>query len=357
MKEIALPATRERQRKKCASLRRTGRFLSVGIVLCAVFAILLILGLFITVIVFEFKGFADGTLFYSLLGSFAGGGILLALAAFGLNVLARRHRQSELDFRERCDGEASFFVGDGTLATFEETGVCIHGENAADPQKEIRVPYSAMRFFSVCTRRAPREEGEWSVVLEIPARYLAKEGRAKADERPALVQTDAKPRLFRTLEERGLALIGERQSGGNAKFSPRAKFFLPNKKKRRSALLTLCVCGALIVAGVFVGVFWQVVAGALLGAVGLVWAGRAFFSFTRAKGMLGVYEEGLYWRESNRVDSVFLKWGEIERIARETAEGFEFYRVQCAYGAYHFPVAGSFAYLKEAHPEKFGEEA
>lgn len=355
MKEIELPASRESQRKKCASLKRTGAFYTVCTVGSAVLAVLLLLGTFITVIVSEFRNFANETLFYALIGSFAGGAVVFALAAFGSNLLAQRHRKCELDFRERCDGAESFFVGEGTLATFGETGIVIHGEEEGG--ERVRVPYSEMRFFSVCTRRAPRERGEWSVIFEIPARYLAKEGRAPKDGAPALVQTDAKPRLYQTLERHGLECTGERESGGKGKFALRAKFYLPDRSKRKRALITIVAGLVFTVGGALLGVFWQVTVGALVGAVGVLFAVRSLFAYMRAKSMLGVCDEGLWWQDINRVDSVFLKWEEIMSIACEPNNGSQFYRVQCAYGAYHFPaVEGSLAVLKELHPEKFGEE-
>lgn len=355
MKEIALPVSQEARRKKCASLGRTGTFYMLSTIALAVLAILLALGVFITVIVFEFKAPA-GNLPYILVGAFAGGAILLALSAFGMNALARRHRLCELDFRERCDGEESFFVGDGTLATFGEHGIVIHGETPG--REEIRVPYSEMRFFSVCTRRAPRERGEWSVVFEIPARYLAKPGQAKPGDPPALVQTDAKDRLGATLARHGLTCIGEVRTEKTGKFPVVRKFYLPNREKRKRAFLTLCLSFALCVGGVFAGVFWQITAGALLGALGVVLAGRSLFAYVRAKGLLGYCEEGLYWRDIGRADSVFLKWEEIESVALEPNNGAAVYRVQCAYGAYHFPaVAGSYEFLKERQPEKFADKA
>lgn len=356
MKEIALPASREKRRRKCASMKRVGTLLTVATIGCAVLAILLLLGTFLTVIIFEFKERAEDTLLYILIGSFAGGAVVLALAAFGANALSQRHRASELDFRERCDNAESFFVGDGTLATFGETGITIHGENGGTDV--IRVPYAEMRFFSVCTRRAPREKGAWSVIFEIPARYLAKAGRAGRDGSPALVQADAKPRLYAALERRGLACIGERERPGNAKFPVREKYHLPHREKRRRALIMTCVGFVLTVGGALLGVFWQPTVGAMVGALGILFAGRSLFAYVRAKGTLAVCDEGLYWHDSNRVESVFLKWEEIDRIGIEPNNGMALYRVQCAYGAYHFPaVAGSERSLREKHPEKFGDEA
>lgn len=353
MKIIPLPPSEEQKAKKCAALRRGGIAYSVFVIALAALAILCALGLFVAVIVFEFKGGLQSSLLYILVGSFAGGAIVSALAAFGLNILGRKHRDAELDFRERCDGEESFFVGEGTLVTFGERGVVIHGERGGG--REISVPYAEMRFFSVCTRRLPREKGEWSVVLEIPARYLARD--AKADAKPALVQADAKPRLYETLTRHGLTLVGERGSGEEKRFTCLSAFHLPNRAKRKTALITAVVGGLLLVGGVLVAVFWQPVFGALLAAVGFILTGRAVLTFFRAKGTLGVYEEGLYWRDTGRVESVFLKWKEIESITVEPNDGFPLYRVQCAYGAYHFPaVAGSEEYLRETHPEKLGGE-
>ncbi len=354
MKVIPLPSSEEKRTKKRAALRRLGIAYSVAVVAFALLAILLALGLFVAVVVFEFKGGLQSSLLYILVGSFAGGAVLFALAAFGLNILGRGHRDAELDFCERCDGEESFYVGEGTLVTFEERGVRIHGEREGG--REIAVPYSDMRFFSVCTRRQPREKGAWSVVLEIPAHYLARDGRAEKDEKPALVQADAKPRLYETLERRGLALIGEREGGEEKRFTRLAAFNMPHRSKRRTAILTIVVGGVMAVGGVLVAVFWQPVFGAMLSAIGVMLAARAALTFARAKGTLGVYEEGLFWKDTGRVDSVFLKWEEVEKITVEPNNGFALYRVQCAYGAYHFPaVGGSEELLREKHPEKWGK--
>ncbi len=247
-------------------------------------------------------------------------------------------------------------MGEGTLATFGETGIVIHGEEGGG--ENIRVPYSEMRFFSVCTRRVPREQGEWSVIFEIPARYLAKANRAAKDGAPALIQTDAKPRLYQTLERHGLELIGERQSGAAGKFALRAKFYLCDRPKRKRALIMVVAGLVLTVGGALLGVFWNPTVGAFLGAVGVLFAVRSLFTYVRAKSMLAVCDEGIWWQDINRADSVFLKWEEIVSITTEPNNGFELYRLQCAYGAYHFPaVAGSLAVLKELRPEKFGEEA
>ncbi len=372
MKIIPLPPSEEKREKKRAALHRGTVAYSVGVVICAVAAILLALGLFIAVIVFEFKSGLQDSLLYILVGAFAGGAIFSALAAFGLNVAGRSHRDAELDFCERCDGAESFYVGEGTLVTFEEAGVRIHGDRAGG--REISVPYSEMRFFSVCTRRLPREKGLWSVVLEIPAQYLSKSGKAEKDASPALVQTDAKPRLYETLARRGLALLGERapetrpapkpqtepqtspENGEKRRFTRLAAFDLPDPAKRKTALFSAAVGGVMLVGGVLVAVFWQILFGSLLAGLGFLLVGRAVVTFLRAKGTLGVYEEGLYWRDTGNVDSVFLKWEEIQKITVEQSRGVALYRVQCAYGAYHFPaVAGSEEFLREKHPEKMGD--
>lgn len=372
MKIIPLPQTEEQRRRKRAALHRVTVAYSAGVVVCAVLAILLALGLFAAVIVFEFTSGLESSLLYILLGAFAAAAIALALAAFGLNVLGRRHRDAELDFRERLDGEGSFFVGDGTLATFGEGGIVIHGEEQSPVN--IRVPYGEMRFLSVCTRRVPREKGVWSVIFEIPAHYLAKEGSVPRDAKPALVQADAKPRLYAAMEKFGLTCLGERQpdekaageggkegeksKGDGAKFSLLEKFSLPIRAKRRNALIMTGVGGAMVVAGVLLGVFWQITAGAMLGALGAMFAARSLFAFARAKGSLGIYAEGLYWRDSDLNNSVFLKWEEIESIDRIADGDAVVYRVRCAYGAYHFPVVpGSLEALKKHRPEKFGERA
>lgn len=104
------------------------------------------------------------------------------LAAFGLFRLGGRQEALRRDCLEQADGEESFFVGEDTLATFRETSLKLHSTEQKRTNV-VHVPYSEIRFFSVCIRRRAIDGGEWCVVMEIPAKYLSK-GKAKKGESP-----------------------------------------------------------------------------------------------------------------------------------------------------------------------------
>lgn len=354
MKQIEIPQGEEERKKKGAAVARTRKVCGVFVFVIAISSVLLLMGTIAAVLVLEL-GTSEPSrdwLLYILIGSFAGGAILFAVVGFLLGRLLQFYLLRELDYRERCDSEYSFFVGEGTLAKFETDGIFIRSEDGRG--ETIRVPYTQLRAFSVCSRHAPREKGEWSVVLEIPASYLAKPGKAKRDDPPALVQTDAKERLYRCLEERGVPLLGEppEQKKRAEKFKPRCKYLLPNRKKRKRALLMLALGVVLIGVAVPVGLY-EVSIGSILGVFGAFIIGRAVNDFVRAKGIFAVYEEGIYWRDTTPEDSVFLKWEEIGAISPEEREGIALLNVQCAYGAYHLPnIGGAYDYLREFRPEK-----
>ncbi|MDE6677288.1 MAG: hypothetical protein K2K12_06235, partial [Clostridia bacterium] len=202
-----------------ARRRKAGSISSLAF---GVLAVLCLLGAIVCIVLTEIgeRSKETETLLYILSGSFAGGAALFAAATVLISKIAHSVYQTELDFRERCDSENSFFVGEGTLATFEKDGLRIHAESGKG--EAIKVPYSEIRFFSVCTRHLPREKGEWSVVIEVPAKYLAKAGESVEDG-PALIQADAKERLYRCIENFGLTMIGGRE---NTEKRKRARSFL-----------------------------------------------------------------------------------------------------------------------------------
>ena len=349
---------------KCKQTLRRNR-IAVGVFTFAfaILAVLSLIGVVVSVLVLELRG-GDGsqrTLLYILSGSFGGGAVVLALLGFAFAKLSQHCFSAERDFRERCIGEESFFVGETTLATFSEGKLCLHDENTLPARAEVCVPYGELRFFSVCTRRAPREKGEWSVVIEIPAHYLKKNGKAAKDDPPALIQTDAKERLYACLEKYGFPLLGEEPPRGkkveNKTFKTEKKFLLPVVKKRRRALLFLALGAVMLGGGVAVAFTLSASVGAIVAAFGALIAGRAVWSFVQAKGVLAFSNEGIWWRDSSRSDSVFLKWREIEKIYPEERDGFPLLTAVCAYGSYHFPNPdGAYDYLKETHGELCGGE-
>lgn len=343
-------------RKK--AYKRNRVFLSVLTFLGAGLAVACLIGLLAAVILLNIKE-DNRTLYLILSGSFLGGAVLFALGAFGMEKLSYALTVKEFDFRERCDGEHSFFVGEGTLAVLNDDGLFIHSEEVSN-KSEIRVPYSEVRFFSVCNRRRPKNKGEWSVVLEIPAHYLAKSGKVKRDEPPALVQADGKERFYKRLEELSLPLLGEAPVKNDGKpFTLCKKYKLPNRQKRKRAAFLLALGALLTMGGVFLGIFVNPTL-SIVSALGLFVGGRALGSFLRAQATLGVYQEGVYFAESDGAQSTFLKWQEITDIFREKREHITVLKVQCPYGAYYFPdVADAYEEItktKNAYPARDGAE-
>ena len=124
-----------------AAHRRTRVFVAVLVYACAFLAIGCLIGIIVAVMILNFGKSANReTLSYILLGSFAGGAAIFGLAAFFLSKALTAAAARELDFRERCDGEESFFVGEGTLMTFEAEGVRLHDERGSK-HEPVRVPY------------------------------------------------------------------------------------------------------------------------------------------------------------------------------------------------------------------------
>ncbi len=355
MYEKTIPESQEKRLRRGKALTHVQKAVSIFSFIAAVAAVAALIGVVVLFFLLEFSSVGE-TLLFILMGSFFAGTLFLAVAAFLLMRAAERLEKRRDDFLERCDSEASFFVGEGTLATFAEEKLILHAEG----KKDIAIPYGELRFLSVCTRRAAREKGFWSVVIEIPARYLLKDAKEAKKEPPALVQTDMKPRLLGVLSERGLPLLGElppETPSADRKFKVEKKFYLPHAKKRRNALIALMAGVVLAVAGVPLS-FWNVTVGIIAGMVGLLVFGKSLHSYFRARAMLGVYREGVFWQDTDRAENVFLKWEEIERLAAEEKDELPVLAVYCAYGAYRFPLpAGGWEYLTAAYPERCGIEA
>lgn len=334
------------QTKKYRNLRKF--WAAAGWVFVALF-VLSMLGLIVCIVMLGL-GYGDPV----LLGELSGGA-LFGFALFGLfTYLAVKESAKcgdmELDALEREDGEDSFFIGEGTLATFEKERLRIHG---AAGKQEIAVPYREMRFFSVCSRKKPAEKGSWSVVLEMPSRYFQRDKSKEAP--PVLVQADGKERLYRCLEAHGLKLLGEaRKEPQKKRFERLYKTDLPDRAKRKRALILWIAGGVLIAAGVGL-MFWRTEVGAIVGAVGLYAFGRAAVSFVRAKKTFSFYAEGVLYREPGGADDVFLKWEEIESVSRFEQEGKEYLRLRCPYGAYDFPMfEGAYDRIAAQFPDKCG---
>ena len=152
----------------------------------AILALLLVIGAIVCLVMLGL-----GNQNFYLLGFLALGGMLGAAAlggvGFALFRASVKAEETERDFLERADSEESFTVGEGTLATFSEDALVLHGQDREKKERRIRVPYKEMRFFSVLVRHAPKEKGEWRILFEIPAHYLSK--KPQKGEPPALIET------------------------------------------------------------------------------------------------------------------------------------------------------------------------
>lgn len=310
-------------------------------------------GVIVCAVLLAFRMEIDRLLF-PLIGGFFGGSVLFALAAVLLEKLTVSLRKRELDARERLVSDDSFFIGDGVLAVFGEKGLVIRSEKDGTGTE---APYGELRFFSICSRSRPREKGEWNVGIEIPVVYLSKDGKGKS-EPPVLVAAEMKERLLQCLEKHGLTLLGEKYDPAPAKkkFTRRSALVLPDRIKRRTALWTLAAGGLFVVGGVIAAFLWNVSVGAVIAVFGAFFAGRAVFSYRRARSVLAFYEEGIYWEDAEKARNLFVKWEEIERIVPAEELGERFLRLECAYGVY--PVAdvpGAVEYLEANMPEKIAK--
>lgn len=340
------------------ALRRARVFTGVLTYAVAILALLCLIGIIVTVLMLNFgeRTESEESLLYVLSGAFAGGAAFMALLTFLFSKSTSKIAAKELDYRERLDGEESFFVGEGTLLTFGESGFVLHGEKEGE-YPEIFVPYQETRFISVCTRLRPKEKGSWCVAIEIPAKYLSKKNEGNKGEK-LLVQADAKERLYAALENHGIPLLGEERTvaQGNTKFTLVKKFYLPNRKKRQTAIISLAVGAVLLAGSVVLGILVNASAGALLGAAALIVFVRALISFFKARAVFGVYEEGIYWSESSGTEKLFLKWEDIEGIYPEEQGGLPVLVFKCAYGRYALPaVEGAYDCIMELQKE--AEEA
>lgn len=321
-----------------------------------IIAVLCLIGIIVSLVFIGLNRF-DPVLIGCMCGGFVAGAAIFG----GLGFLCYRHCEAlaseELDVLEREDGEHSFYVGEGTLATFERGELRIHSGEGAKGRRVI-VPYGSIKFYSVCTRRMPREKGEWSVVMEIPAHYLAKGGKPRLSDPPALIQTEGKKRLYDTMKEFGLTLIGEqpKEEIENKKFERVTKFYLADTQKRNRALVLILAGLLFIVGGFFSALLWETTIGAVISVVGIYLFIRALIAYVRAKAEFSIYKEGIYYSEPSGIDNAFLKWEEFSDVCIFEQEEKQYLRVQCAYGTYDFPMfKGVVEYLVEHYPEKCKE--
>lgn len=343
----SIPESKEERLSVAKKLSFARTATGIAAVAIAIVAVLLVVGVVVATFLLEF-GKGKESLALILIGSFTAGAILFALAAFALGKHNLTQEKRERDFLERCEGEECFFVGEGTLLSFGEEGISLF--DAEHKRPPVSVPYARLRFFYVCNRRAAKEKGEWSLVIEIPAQYILKDKSGP----PALVQTDLKPRLKEALEARGLPVIGEEPSEKKGKFEPLKKFYAADGKRQKTAIAVLAIGALLSLAALPVAFLLDPAAGAVLGVLGVFVLLRGGFAMRKARTMFGVYREGIFFRSyTDSYESAFLKWDEIERL--EGSGGF--LTAHCAYGDYRFPLVRSvWEYLSENFPEKTKEK-
>ena len=344
---------------KKAAYKRSRILAAVAMYSAAILAVLCLIGIVVSVLLLNFgaQSKAKNDILYILTGTFAGGAVLMSLCTYLFSKLMHAIAARELDLRERLDSEESFFVGEGTLMTFGENGLTLHSE-AVGNSEPVLVPYHETRYISICTRRRAQEKGSWCVAIEIPVKYLARNIEGKEHEK-VLVQADGKERLYQALKKHNLTLLGEERQEGkeNKKFIPVQKFTLPNRKKRRNALIMLALGGVLAGGSVPLALFVSAPIGALAGAVGLLLLLRAIMAFLKAKAVFGVYQEGVFWRESSGKESLFLKWGDIEKVLFGEQNGYPVVTFYCSYGRYAIPaVEGAYECIEKLQKEKCGRE-
>ena len=351
-----------RQAERAAKRRKA---LTVLAWTAAILALLLVIGAIVCLVMLGL-----GSENFYLLGFLALGGMLGAAAlggvGFALFRASVKAEDEERDFFERADGEESFTVGEGTLATFTEDALVLHGQDRQKKERRIRVPYKEMRFFSVLVRHTPKEKGEWRILFEIPAHYLSK--KPQKGEPPALIETQGKERLKACIASHGLALVGETpapsaegEKGDPQKLKKEQRFVLPDAEKRRRQLPFLVLGAGLFVAGVVVAVLVNRTIGIVLSCFGVYLLLHGAVGYARARTELILLDAGIWDKKATRAESSFLTWEEIECVSfsegREgtdkTPEEKPALILTCAYGDHGFtPVREAYDYLLAHYPEK-----
>lgn len=311
---------------------------------------------FLVILIMMGLNAADIALLSYLCSGFIGGALLFGLFGMLLYRYVDKIAGLELDALEREDNRYSFHIGEGTLATLDEKELRIHGGSESRP---IRIPYFDVKFYSVCSRKTPREKGTWNVLVEIPAHYLKK--REEHGLKPILIQMDAKERLYARIRELGFELLGEEpklQGQSNEKFKPMKKFVKPDEGQRGKTIVLMILGFLFIVGGMLVFLllpdkFSQATTiGAIVVVLGVYFGIRAIVAYVKAKAIFAVYREGVYFRNSG-IEAAFLKWEEILDIEMFVRDYGSVLRANCLYGKYDFPVfEGSYEYIAETFPEK-----
>lgn len=277
------------------------------------------------------------------------------LGILGLLLFRRADKLAgeELDLLEQEDSPHSFFVGEGTLATFEDENLRIHGRG--EGKKEIVVPYFDLKFYSICTRRAPRERGNFSVVIEIPSRYF--NNNAARDLPIVLIQTDGKDRLYDRLKELNLTLSGEKytKEQSDEKFTREENFAFWHPVKVKKSTILMAIGLLVLIGGIIAMIFWKdnSAPGSIMIVLGGYCGIRGAIALFRSRAGLGIYREGIYYHDPEGINSVFLKWGEFSCIRETEKDNKKFLTCSCPYGDYDLPYfEGAYQEIIKKHPEK-----
>ena len=286
--------------------------------------------------------------------------LIAALASVGFYRLSEKYESQETDLRERACSENSFFAGDDLLATFGADGVRFHAALDARGKisREVRVPYKDMKIYSIINRRSPRAKGESVVLLEIPTRFFSKGRNKTDDEAPALVRLDGKERLFHALGQYGAEVLGLRHEPKEKEtLTPLFTVSVPVKEKRSRAVMGAVGGAVVILVGAALAIWVNLAVGVAVACLGVLFAVRSAVAAVRAKDCFVVYREGFYWKDANRYERMFLYADEVARIGRKEHEGKALVEFDCVYAPYYYAdTDGLYDRLKEAFPEKCGEE-
>ncbi len=343
--EIPVPEEEALRAKTAKKLdRRSTAFAVLGFAF-ALLIVLFTVGACVCVILLNFA--SEGELLLILLASFGAAAPLSALGAMLFSKASQRAASVLSDYEERCDSPESFFVGEGTLATFQREALLFHSE-----KREISVPYADIAFHAVCMRSRPAPEGNFLAVAELPARYLQKD----AGEEKAFVEFEMKDRLLETLARHGLEIEGELPEGNAEKkrYEPMQKFYRPDRAGQRRALLTIVLFSLIILAAVPVMIFWELAFGICLAVFGAVFLVRAAFSYFGARAPLVVYAEGIFG-QSTEGGKIFLRWEDI--VTMRPAREEPVLGVKCVCGGYTLTLPdGAWEYLLKFAPKKCGQE-
>ncbi len=274
-------------------------------------------------------------------------GILCTLVFFRLG---EKLRKKEEDLRELDDSPESFFVGEKVLATFEETQLVLHAERGAEAFfQTVRLDYDEIKFVAIRLRRSPRDKGERHLLLKLPDR-IAKEGQDGL----SIITMDDKPRLKECIEKHGVTLV---DGVDDSEMPPVEKKFVLKMRDEKlvGKIISLSVAVMMIVAGVLVAVLGGnfSMLGYFLGVFGAITLVRSVRTFLRGGSAFIVYSDGVFWKEPNKQECFYLRFGEIEHFSKYQHEKRYFVKFTCAYGDYFYPdVNGLYDYLCRNFPEK-----